>query len=66
MSDWRDDARGMLADSWEGWYLRAEAAEAAIKRVRELHCLYDEHWPHCNRCHEVYPCDTIQALDGES
>ena len=48
---------------------RAEAAEAKIAAVRELHaaspcepdcCLLET----CNECLNTYPCPTIAALDG--
>ena len=51
---------------------RAEKAEAAIARVRELHTPYRimlGHVPtdtNCEGCRRVYPCPTIRALDGDS
>ena len=48
-------------------------AEAAIKRVRELHGRHDPNCPYgqdcagaglCLACREEYPCATIRALDG--
>ena len=53
------------------WQYRAEKAEAAIARVRELHTPYRimlGHVPtdtNCEGCRRVYPCPTIRALDGE-
>ena len=55
--------------------VRAEAAEAAIQRVRELHptgrshrwdSAVGEYWFEvCSKCGGAeYPCDTIRALDG--
>lgn len=52
---------------------RAEQAEAAITRVRELHGRHDPNCPYgedcagaglCLACREEYPCATIRALDG--
>lgn len=51
---------------------RAEAAEAKIAAVRELHTktyvsVDNEVWgrdPRCSKCHDAYPCSTIAALDG--
>ena len=55
---------------------RAERAEAALARVRELHRPYQSTiWSHdsqqaitvttCRCGSEQYPCPTIKALDGE-
>jgi len=60
---------------------KANQAEEAIQRVRELHkeidandsvcgdpdCCgaYEEGWTMCQDCYSDYPCDTIKALDGE-
>jgi hypothetical protein len=60
---------------------RANQAEEAIQRVRELHkevdandsvcgdpeCCgeYIEDWTMCQECYCDYPCPTIKALDGE-
>ena len=35
----------------------------AIQRVRELH--WDTNFNWCSHCQVSYPCQTIQALDGE-
>ena len=55
---------------------RAEKAEAAVARVRELHPMekHGVRW-HCGEClqddntgsweYVEYPCPTIRALDGE-
>jgi len=36
----------------------------AIQRVRELHYEYPDTGD-CAGCNHIYPCPTIQALDGE-
>jgi len=49
---------------------RANQAEEAVKRVRELH-KKDNHG-YCTYCYtymgtaSFYPCSTIKALDGEA
>lgn len=48
---------------------RAEQAEAAIARVRELHKVGTNSCPNCgpfcDGCGQEYPCATTCALDGE-
>ena len=36
--------------------------EQAIARIRELHT---KAITLCNNCYQYYPCQTIEALDGE-
>lgn len=52
---------------------RAERAEVAIRRVRELHQRSDQRRPldlslepiiHCAHCGHDWPCHTVQALNG--
>ncbi len=44
---------------------RAQSAEAAVVRVRELHSRYQAHGADgCDYCREPWPCTTIAALDG--
>lgn len=59
----------------EGLFKRAEQAEAAVARVRELHGKHDPNCPYgqdcagaglCLACREEYPCATIRALDGSN
>ena len=61
--------------SRDGWKTRAEAAEKAVERVRELHTK-EKHGVqhHCGEClqddntgsweYVEWPCSTITALDG--
>jgi len=53
--------------------IRAETAEAAIARVRELHVSSDKRRPldlcitpiaHCAHCGSDWPCPTVQTLDA--
>jgi len=44
---------------------RAEDAEAAIQRVRELHAPYWDVTEMCRECSDDWPCGTIRALDGD-
>ena len=41
---------------------RAEQAEQAVARVRELHRQLA--WPNCHYDNQPWPCITIRALDG--
>ena len=59
----------------EGLLKRAEQAESALARVRELHGRHDPNCPYgedcagaglCLACREEYPCATIRALGGDS
>jgi len=53
------------------WQARALMAEAAIRRVGELHIPYSIMMgliptdTNCEGCNRVYPCPTMRALDGE-
>jgi hypothetical protein len=38
---------------------------SAIDRVRELHLRCDDCCDSCHTCCESYPCETIEALNGE-
>ena len=55
--------------------VRAEKAEAAVARVRELHGRHDPNCPYgedcagaglCLACREEYPCTTIRALERDN
>ena len=46
---------------------RADRAEAALERVRELHEMrraYADDWDTCACGYDRYPCPTIQAIEG--
>ena len=73
-----DDQSGMATDAaWRAVSAlrgRAERAEAAVQRVRELHGRHDPNCPYgedcagaglCLACREEYPCATIRALNRE-
>ena len=55
------------------WQSRAEKAEAAIQRVKELHSKHDPDCPYGDdcagaglcACRQEYPCDTIRAIEGD-
>ena len=73
MSKRRAEAVAMMNAESNKFRLRAERAEAAIQRVRELHGRHDPNCPYgedcagaglCLACREEYPCATIRALDG--
>ncbi|HEU4544467.1 MAG TPA: hypothetical protein VFR23_25275, partial [Jiangellaceae bacterium] len=53
-----------LADVVRPAVARAEAAEQAVQRVRELHRPDVFQPAHCDQCAVPYPCVTIRALDG--
>ena len=55
----------------EGLFKRAEQAEAAIARVRELHHSKLDRHPQgdvqrCIACLDLWPCPTIRAIEGSS
>ena len=64
--------RSTRLEKWTlDWQYRAEKAEAAIARVRELHHSKLDRHPQgdvqrCIACLDLWPCPTICALDGES
>ena len=75
MSKRRAEAVAMMNAESNKFRLRAERAEAAIQRVRELHGRHDPNCPYgqdcagaglCLACREEYPCATIRALEGDS
>ena len=82
VEDWQCDEHEQAMRELRGWQdaaasyrLRAEKAEAAIARVRELHGRHDPNCPYgedcagaglCLACREEYPCATIRALNGDS
>ena len=37
----------------------------AIERVRKVHKPTEPNGDYCHQCGYTYPCDTIQALDGD-
>lgn len=50
--------------------MQNDVLDAKLTAVRELHqraTLWDPpiRMPHCGGCHFPYPCETIQALEGE-
>ena len=64
-----------VPDSYIQMKSRALDAEAAIKRVRELHGRHDPNCPYgedcagaglCLACREEYPCTTIRALERDN
>ena len=71
------DAAGRLWNRARAAESRADAAEAAIARVRELHQPRPDDYPgavrYCSDCLRAdegnpdieWPCATIRALDGE-
>ena len=66
MSKRRAEAVAMMNAESNKFRLRAERAEAAIQRVRELHYNTATHHPSgcCSECGGTYPCPTVRALDG--
>ena len=73
MSKRRAEAVAMMNAESNKFRLRAERAEAAIQRVRELHGRHDPNCPYgedcagaglCLACREEYPCATIRAIEG--
>ncbi|MGN0126050.1 MAG: hypothetical protein ACI38R_22640 [Rhodococcus sp. (in: high G+C Gram-positive bacteria)] len=42
-----------------------EVQASAIARIRELHPDCSDRCGICHVCHEVYPCRTVRALDGD-
>lgn len=66
MSKRRAEAVAMMNAESNKFRLRAERAEAAIQRVRELHYNTATHHPSgcCSECGGTYPCPTVRAFDG--
>lgn len=70
---WTGTAMSEARNTAETWQRRAEKAEAAIARVRELHAPHDD-CPDgyamcagrgmCYACGTHWPCATIRILDG--
>jgi len=68
---WHEGEKDPAKNRASRWFIRAKEAETSNDRVRNLHRevisespLDKGRWI-CAHCHEWYPCETIQALDGK-